>query len=87
MYVKSRQYNFIAVFWGLMVLPVANIGLVSFNVISAGLLLSFVLFKNLEVFCEKTNVPSNKSKLTPVISGLPSSSVSSPSPPSWNEKS
>ena len=61
LYKKSKLYNFRAVFWGLMTLPIANIGIVSFNVMSAGLLLSFVLYKNLEVFCEKSIV-TNKYK-------------------------
>lgn len=76
LYVKSKQYNFTAVFWGLMVLPVANIGLVSFNVISAGVLLSFVLCRNLEVFCETTEANAKNRKLSPVISGLPPASIS-----------
>jgi hypothetical protein len=50
-FIKSKLYNFRAAFWGLMALPIANIGLVSFNLMSAGLLLAFVLFNNLEVFC------------------------------------
>jgi hypothetical protein len=58
-YLKSKLYNFRAVFWALMTLPIANIGLVSFNLMSAGLLLSFVFYRNLEVFGEKTAV-SNK---------------------------
>ena len=81
-YKKSKQYNFRAVFWGLMVLPVTNIGVVTFNIMSAGLLLAFVLSRNLEVFCKKpevrmkVNVPAESSlrpvefnSTTPVIAG------------------
>jgi hypothetical protein len=60
LYKKSIIYNFPSVFWGLMTLPLANIGLVSFNVMSAGLLLSFVLYKNLENFSSKTEVYKEK---------------------------
>jgi hypothetical protein len=57
---KSKIYNFRAVYWALMTLPVANIGLVSFNLMSAGLLISFMLFKNMEVFCDAPKTVKKK---------------------------
>ena len=82
LYRKSKIYNFRAVFWGLMALPIANFGIVSFNVMSAGLLLSFVLCKNLDVFCEIPDA-AGKKKLPTEKDGLPSESISYPAPTSW----
>lgn len=70
-YVKTKIYNFRSPFWALMTIPIANLGIVSFNVMSAGLLLSFVLTRNLEVFCEKPSFARTKN--------LPNESETSPS--------
>lgn len=58
MYHIANRYHFQAVFWSFMVLPLANLGMVSFNLLGSGLLLAFVFMRNISQIRKINDVTS-----------------------------